>query len=450
MNQRRTIMVRLSKTNTQIMKLTIKLIFTLLVFAGITSCGNKTENKKTGSSIPALKARSGELAKSEEWPMVQAKAQAITEKILKDPSDLKSKLLLAQLYMQEARITGEHPYYYPATLTILNDVLSRDANNFEALAYKASVELSLHHFSDALATGAKAKSINASNGFIFGVLCDANVELGNYTEAIKMSDEMQSLRPGLESYSRASYLREIYGNNEAAIQAMKMAYNAGLPGSEQASWAGNTLGMLYENTGDLKNAEQVYRQILIQRPSYAFAMAGLARVEKNKGNYAEALALLEQAVKMMPEVSFYEDMADVYTAKGQPEKAKELYTRVISMLKEDAASGHYADMELAKAYLHTGDLNSALEHAKTEYDRRPENIDANCTMAWVLYHRGDYAGAQKYMEKATRMNTQNAELLYKAGLIEAAAGNTAKGNELKKKAIKIRPNIPAELMTEHA
>jgi tetratricopeptide (TPR) repeat protein len=430
------------------MKTIFKLIFTLLILAGIASCGNKTENKKAEVSLPALKARSGELAKSEEWPMVQSRAQALTEQILKDPSDLKSKLLLAQLYMQEARITGEHPYYYSATLTILNDILSRDANNFEALAYKASVELSLHHFADALATGTKAKNINASNGFIFGVLCDANVELGNYDEAVKMSDQMQSLRPGLEAYSRASYLREIYGNNEAAIQAMKMAYTAGLPGSEEASWAGNTLGILYENTGDLKNAELIYKQILIQRPSYAFAMAGLARTEAGNGKHNEALAMLEKAVKIIPEFSFYEDMADVYIAKNQPEKAKQLYADVITMLKEDAASGHYADMDLAKAYLHIGDVNNALAHAQTEYKRRPENIDANSTMAWVLYHKGDYTEAQKYMQKATRMNTQNAELLYKSGLIEAAAGNKAKGNEWMKKAMKIRPNMPADLIAK--
>lgn len=428
------------------MKRIPRLVFILFVFVAIASCGNKKEAKKSESSLPALKARTGELAKSEEWPVVQAKAQALTEKIMKDPSDLKSKLLLAQLYMQEARITGEHPYYYPATLTILNDVLSRDPNSFEALAYKASVELSLHHFADALATGSKAKNINSSNGFIFGVLCDANVELGNYDEAVKMSDQMQSLRPGLEAYSRASYLREIYGNNQAAIEAMKMAYNAGLPGSEEASWAGNTLGLLYENTGDLKHAEETYRQILLQRPSYAFAMAGLARVETSKGNYDEALSLLETAVKMMPEFSFYEDMADVYIAKGQPEKAKKMYAEVISMLKEDAAGGHYADMELAKAYLHAGDVSNALKHAKIEYERRPENIDANSTMAWVLYHKGDYADARKYMQKATRMNTQNAELLYKAGLIESAAGNKTEGAAWIKKAMKIKPNMPADLV----
>lgn len=432
------------------MKLAYNFILTLFLLGAIVACGNKTESKKAETAIPALKARSGDLAKSEEWLVVQAKAQALIEKIRNTPSDLKSKLLLAQLYMQEARITGEHPYYYPATLTLLDDVLSHDANNFEALAYKASVELSLHHFADAKATGTKAKNINASNGFIFGVLCDANVELGNYAEAVKMSDEMQSLRPGLEAYSRASYLREIYGNNEGAIQAMKMAYNAGLPGSEEASWAGNTLGMLYENNGDLKNAELTYKQVLTQRPSYAFVMAGLARIAKSKGNYDQAIAMLDQAVNTMPEFSFYEDMADVYIAKGQPEKAKELYTKVIGMLKEDAASGHYADMELAKAYLHLGDINNALTYATTEYNRRPENIDVNSTMAWVLYKKGDYAGAQQYMQKATRMNTLNAELLYKAGIIEAAAGNTAKGNELKKKAMEIRPNMPAELMTESA
>jgi len=52
------------------------------------------------------------------------------------------------------------------------------------------------------------------------------VEMGNYTAAVENSDKMVSIRPDIRSYSRISYLREIYGDYPGSIEAMKMAVGA--------------------------------------------------------------------------------------------------------------------------------------------------------------------------------------------------------------------------------
>jgi tetratricopeptide (TPR) repeat protein len=407
---------------------------------------SKTAVEKTKSQVFApLKERNKELAMLGDWNTVKAQAAQLHAKVQEDSADLKSKLLLAQLYMQEARVTGEHPYYYPATLGILDNVIRHDNRNFEALAFKASVLLSLHHFQDALVIGNKAKDINPNNGFIYGILCDANVELGNYDEAVRMSDKMQSIRPGLESYSRASYLREIYGDNQGAIEAMKLALQAGLPGSEEASWAANTLSHLLENTNDLEHAEELAHIILEQRPSYAFATDALGRIELVKGHYNQALALFQKAIEVMPEFSFYEHMAEAYKGKGEVGKAKEIYSQVVTMLAEDAQSGHYADMELAHVYLELGDLDNAFKHANIEYKRRPQNIDVNSTMAWVYYAKGNIDEAKRHMDIALRVGTQNAVLLAKASIIEKAAGNMKLAQVYSAKSRKINQKLPADL-----
>jgi tetratricopeptide (TPR) repeat protein len=431
---------------------TIYIILTLFTLgSAFSSCNNQAQSASAEqttsiSAVTSLKMRTGPLAEASDWKITQAKFKELADKIAKNPDDVKTKLLLAQLYMQEARITGEHPYYYPATLNILNDVLKKEAANFEALAFKASVELSLHHFKDALATGNRALAINSNNGFVYGVLCDANVELGNYEEAVKMSDMMQTIRPGLEAYSRASYLREIYGRNDGAIEAMKMAYQAGLLGSEEASWAGYTLAHLYENTGKTKEAEDIYMALLQYRPSYSFATNGLARIAKIKGNYKEALKLAEQATTAMPEFSFYEEMADIYNSMNNGEKAKEIYKNVITMLKEDAASGHYADMELALAYLKLGEKDLALKHAHIEYERRPLNIDVNNTLAWVYHQMGSKDKALEHIKVALRMGTQNSVLLSRAAKIYKAAGDEKESAKLSALAKKINPTLSAHAL----
>lgn len=176
--------------------------------------------------------------------------------------------------------------------------------------------MSQHQFSEARELAEKARQLNPNNAYVYGVLVDANVELGNYEEAVAMSDKMQQLKPLLESYSRASYLREIYGQYPSSIEAMKLAVVAGLPGSEPQCWSKNILGQLYETTGQLANAEQQYKEILAMRPSYAFALGGLARVHKARKEYDKALVMLEKASAIMPEFSFHEEMAEIYDLQG--------------------------------------------------------------------------------------------------------------------------------------
>ncbi len=426
------------------MKNNITIIASFLLLTTMFSCDNKVNSLNTANTsknatvdFDPLKERNTQLAQAADWADIKSKATELKNKIDLNPKDSKSKLLLAQLYMKEARITGEHPYYYPATLKILDNILQTDSVQFEAMAFKASVLLSLHHFQEAKVVGEKAQAINGNNGFIYGVLCDANVELGNYAEAVKMSDKMQSVRPGLESYSRVSYLREIHGNNQAAIEALKMAFQAALPGTEEASWVGNTLGQLLLKTGDLKHAEEISNIVLEQRPSYAFSTNTLGEIAMAKKNYKEAIRLLDDAIQRMPEVSFYENKAEALELSGDTEGAKKIYKEVIAMMEEDAKSGHYVDMEQAMIYLKLDNKEAALKHAQIEYDRRPMNIDVNHTLAWVLFKSGKASEAKKYMDVAMKTGKQNAELLNRAAQIEKALGNNAKSAELSSKSKKI-------------
>ncbi|WP_229598270.1 tetratricopeptide repeat protein [Runella aurantiaca] len=406
----------------------------------------KTGTETTASSnstmeIPALYERRGELAKAEEWVRTKEKVEELKKQIKKDPSDVKPRLQVAMIYLSEARITGEHPYYYPAILTILDGVLAMDYKNFEATTFKASVKMSQHQFAEARDLAEKARQLNPNNAYVYGVLVDANVELGNYEEAVAMSDKMQQMKPSLESYSRASYLREIYGQYPSSIEAMKLAVDAGLPGSEPYCWSKNTLAQLYETTGKLKEAEQQYNEILALRPSYAFALRGVARIHKARKEYDKALVTLDKAAAIMPEFSFHEEMAEIYALQGDKEKANAKYAEVVKMLDEDAQSGHAVDLELCKLYTQMGQFDSALKYGMKEYNKRPKNIDVNHALAWVYFKQNDIQKAQQHVQVALRTGSKDPELLQKAGAIELALGNAGPGNKLIAEAKKTNPRF---------
>ncbi len=391
--------------------------------------------------MPSLFERRGELAAAVEWPKTKERVDELKLKIKKDPSQVKPRLQLAVIYLSEARITGEHPYYYPAILTILDGVLAIDPKNFEATTFKASVKMSQHQFAEARTIAQSALQINPDNAYVYGVLVDANVELGNYEEAVAMSDKMQVLKPSLESYSRASYLREIYGDYPGSIAAMKLAVQAGLPGSEPQCWSKNTLGHLFETTGQLAQAEQEYRGILALRPSYAFALRGQAQVLKARKDYAQALVTLEKAAKIMPEFSFHEEMAQIYALQGDKDKAHKKYAEVVTMLEEDARSGHVVDLELCKLYTQTGQLDSAKVYGLKEYAKRPKNIDVNHALAWVYFKQNELVKANEHMQIAMRTGSKDPELLQQAAAVELALGNASKSDKLIAAARKTNPML---------
>ena len=198
---------------------------------------------------------------------------------------------------------------------------------------------------------------------------------------------------------------------------------------------------MYETTGQLPKAEREYADILVLRPSYAFALRGQAQIYKARKDYDKALTVLAKAAKIMPEFSFHEEMADIYALQGDKDKATKKYAEVVKMLGDDARSGHAVDLELCKLYTKTGQLDSALVYGLNEFKKRPKNIDVNHALAWVYFKENDLKKAQQHMQVALRTGSKDPELLQRAGAIEVAMGNVGQGNKLVAAAKKTNPNF---------
>lgn len=402
-----------------------------------------------------VKDRKGGQATSAEWASVKNTSANLIRIIRETPDDKKTALALATLYIQEARITGDHVYYDAAALKYINDVLKLDPENFDALILKSLIELSQHHFIEGLQTAEKARSLNPYNAFVYGILVDGYVETGDYTNAVANSDKMISLHPDIRSYSRVSYLREIHGDNEGAIKAMHMAVSSGGYGDEPTAWSRIQLARLYELTGDLKRAEMHYTIALDERPDYAYAIAGLGHLAMGKKDYATAITLYQKADSLVNDYTFREELAKLYFLSGDKKKAESIIEKVIAGMEKDAVQaddnediGHYADRELALAFLMIDNTDKALKHAMLEYARRPNNIDINETVAWVYYKKGDDANAMKYIKKAMVTESQNPVLLSRAGLIALKNKDTVNAKKWLTDALKNNPNIDSDLKTE--
>jgi len=386
----------------------------LLVFLFLQSCNNQT-TIVTGTEIPALLDRSEKIQLGKEWDFVQNMYSNKVQSIIANPNDDQAKLVLAQLFIKEARITGEHGHYYPSALQMLNQILYHSDlkvdTKFLALLHKAGVELSLHEFTSALETAKKAIVLNPHNAQIHGVLVDCYVELGDYDKAIAIADKMASMKPDLRSYSRISYLREIHGDIDGAIDAMGLAIKAGYPGYEETAWAMQTLGELYQRYGQIENAKKVFEDILVMRPNYPFAVASLADIQSLKGDVSSSEKKLEEAISIIPEVGFYISLAHIYKDQKRFSELKKIKSEILEMLEDDVVHGHNMNLEYTDLYLSLFDEpETALSYIQKEYEKRPHNIDVNRMMAKVYQKLNDINSSKMYAEAASITNSAHPDL----------------------------------------
>lgn len=383
------------------------------------------------NSAPAYVEISADLSTEETVARLRAALQDYPE----------SPLIYAQLgqaLLQQLRETAD-PSLYTQAETAFQEALNQDPQQLQALIGQGMLALSRHDFQDALDWGNEARALDAYSDEALGVIVDAHVELGRYPEAVESAQAMVDLRPSLSSYSRVSYIREIHGDTDGAIQAMQEAVAAGAPGTEARAWTHVQLGHLYFNNGNWEMAAENYQAVLESQPDYAYALAGLGRVDAANGRYEAAIAHYEAIVERLPLPEFVIALGELYEVTGQPAAAEQQYdlVRVIQQLNADA--GMNVDLELALFDInHGGDLPLALEKARAAYDQRPTVFAAD-VLAWAFYKNGDYNEAKRYSEEALRLGTRDALLHFHAGKIAQALGDSASANQHFATALDINP-----------
>nr|MCU0346427.1 hypothetical protein [Saprospiraceae bacterium] len=102
-----------------------------VLLIGFNACQN---NPKTGvlksstgmvDEVPTLLDRHEKIQYGKEWETVQNAYGKERKALMADPNAKEPWLNLAEIFIQEARVTGEHPHYYPAALVCLEKLLAK-------------------------------------------------------------------------------------------------------------------------------------------------------------------------------------------------------------------------------------------------------------------------------------------------------------------------------------
>ena len=359
-------------------------------------------------------------------------------RLQQNPDNTNAYAQLGLALLQQVRTTGDVSLYTRAGQAF-DVALARDPKQLDALIGKGILALALHDFRGALGWADKAWAINPFRAEILGIMVDGQVELGQYDEAVQTLQKMVDLRPDLNSYSRVSYVRELHGDVDGAIEAMHAAVQTALPGSENWLWTLTHLGHLYFNRGDLKQALEIYEQVLASNQDYPYALGGMARVQAAQGRTDEAIALYKQVTERLPLPEFIIALGELYESVGQMDAANEQYALVGVIQQLNAGAGMNVDLEMALfAANHGTDPTAAVAQARAAYAQRPTLYAAD-TLAWALYQQGEYEEAWHYSQEALHLGTRDAFLYFHAGMIAQKRGDTATAHTHLQTALEINP-----------
>ena len=180
--------------------------------------------------------------------------------------------------------------FYDRAEEAISRSLTLAPGNFEALKMRAWVFLGKHEFQKALELARALNKQMPDDLLVYGFLTDAHAELGNYKEAEEACQWMLDLRPGnIPAFTRAAYLRELFGDIEGAIELMTAAYQRTPPAeTEDRAWTLTHLGHLEFIPGRTENAERLLQGALVLFPDYHYALANLAKVRSAQNRHEEA------------------------------------------------------------------------------------------------------------------------------------------------------------------
>jgi tetratricopeptide (TPR) repeat protein len=355
------------------------------------------------------------------------------------PKDWRTWAALASAYVEQARVTADPTYYPKADGAARQSLTIRPADNPDALTALGALANARHDFALARTHALAALAIDAYSADAYGVLADAQTQLGNAPGATEAVQHMLDLRPGLAAYARGSYDLELRGRTDEATALMRRALDAAQDPHDIA-FCRNQLGDLAMLHGDLATARQQYTAGLAADPGSVALRRGQARVDAASGRLGPALAGYAEVTGRAPTPGYLIEYAELLRAAGRTTEANaqlDLARAAQQLFTDNGGADGLVGASLAIATGHPAD---AVRAARAEWARR-QHVDVADILAWALHLTGQDAEALGYAQRVATTGALDARYAYHLGAIEAALGQRAAARADLSRALSTNPYL---------
>lgn len=349
-----------------------------------------------------------------------AASQAIHDK----PAQYTGYNQLATALIRRARETSDASYYAQAEDAVRKS-LELAPDNFETAKIQVSILLGEHEFPAALEAAKRLNKRVPDDVIVYGLLTDANIELGNYNDAENSAQWMLNLRPGNRpALIRTAHLRDLFGDPEGADEAAELAFQSTIPSEiEERANLLTQMGHFRFATGNTDAAEKLFQQALTALPKYPAALGNLAQLRIAQKRYADAVELLQQRYQSVPRTGNLYALAEALQLAGRDTEARKAFADFETKALAESVCKDNSNRDLVFYYAdHAHQPGNALDVAKREYAWRHDvyTLDA---YAWALHVNGRDAEARIQIESALAVGIRDATLFRHAGEIALKTGD---------------------------
>lgn len=320
--------------------------------------------------------------------------------------------------LQNARETAD-PRTFARAQAAFDTARELDPRSVDALVGLGTLAMSRHHFREALGLAQAAVRLAPGLARPYAVLVDAQVELGEYRAAERSVNRMIDLRPDLASYARVSFLRELHGDLDGAMEAMRLAVSSGGDAPENAAYAQSLLAHLEATRGRRAAARRAYTTALRRVDGYVPALAGIARLDASAGRLTRAVTAMRDVVRRQPLPEHIVALGELELLAGRPEVARRHFDE---QRRTMSTQGSDEDVSLALLEAEHGDRRRAVTVAHRAWRAAPSVHSADA-LGWALTQHGRPDEGLRWARRALRLGSVDPVFLARAGLSAVAAGD---------------------------
>lgn len=393
------------------------------------------EQGKISDAVNALQKVTVETASSPAAHYFLAMAYALNHNSTEENSELQQTLAQANTEQQ----TGRHSQYLPKALVALVRLNSSEGKFSVAQLYAQEF--------------VKDNPASPEGHLMLG---EALLNLKQTKQASDEFEEAQKLAPNSSGVHLD--LASVYSSQRDFAGAEK-ELQAAMHQDPQSAAVVAAYATFLISQKQLPKANTLIQQFLTQNPGQAAAHYLMGEIDLLQKDYSAALSETQKSLQIDPKnENTYVQLGQIYQAQGNRSAAIQAFQQGMAV----SAPSAYITTAVGSIYMEEGDLSNASSEFQKAlsidpnfavaannlawiYAEQGQNLDValslaqraeaqnpgspnySDTLAWVMFKKGNYAGALPLLKNCVQKQPDSAQFLYHLGMVLVSDGQKTEG-----------------------
>ncbi|MFV8376115.1 tetratricopeptide repeat protein [Flavobacterium sp. LB1P71] len=316
------------------------------------------------------------------------------------PNQISYLSMIASNYATLFEYTGDIKNLYKTEELLTK---SNEAYNYSKVSTIRSLArnyIAQHRFKEALVLANKALLIGEGKKETQKLLFDVQMELGNFSEAVKNLNAMRDMKD-YDYLIRLAKWNDHKGDLKTAITFMEKARDIAEKEDNKVLkiWSYSNLGDFYGHAGRIQESYDSYLKTLAIDPNYSYALKGIAWIVfSHERNTVEAKRIVEAIEVTHNTPDFYLLKSQIAQFEGNKKEEISNRNAYFSMLQKNNYGAMYNKYNVLIYADDKQTASEALEIAKIEIDHRP-TPDSYDLLAWSYFNLGESKKALEIAQK---------------------------------------------------